>query len=141
MKLAYVDSCIWITLIEGLDMYRAPIREALAALARDGWELCTSDAVYLEVLIRPLRLKDDTLAGVYRALLTTSRGLAITPSIFADALVPAVCDGLKAMDAVHVAIAKHYGCERFVTTDPHFRSLTTIAPALIALPDAAARTG
>ncbi len=29
MKLAYVDSCIWITLIEGLDIYRTPIREAL----------------------------------------------------------------------------------------------------------------
>jgi predicted nucleic acid-binding protein len=134
MKLAYVDSCIWITVIEGLDTYRTPIRESLAALARDGWELCTSDAVYLEVLIGPLRSKDDTLAGIYRALLNTNRGLAMMPSVFADALALAVSDGLKAMDAVHVAIAKHYGCERFVTTDPHFRSLTTIAPALIALP-------
>ena len=128
MRLADVDSCIWITLIEGLDTYRTPIREALAALARDGWELCTSDAVYLEVLIRPLRSKDDTLAGIYRALLAANRGLAITPSVFGDALALAVCDGLKAMDAVHVAIAKHHGCERFVITDPHFRSMTTIAP-------------
>ena len=135
MKLAYVDSCIWITLIEGLDTYRTPIRAALAALARDGWELCTSDAVCREVLIRPLRLKDDTLAAVYRALLTTNRGLAITPSVFTDALALAVGEGLKAMDAVHVAIAKHHGCECFVTIDPHFRSLTTIAPVLIALPD------
>ena len=134
MKLAYVDSCIWITLIEGLDTYRTPIREALAALARNGWELCTSDAVCLEVLIRPLRLKDDTLAAVYRALLTTNRSLAITPSVFTDALALAVGEGLKAMDAVHVAIAKHHGCECFVTTDPHFRSLTTITPVLIALP-------
>lgn len=39
------------------------------------------------------------------------------------------------MDAVHVAIAGHYGCERFVTTDPHFHSLTAIVPVLIALPD------
>jgi len=134
MRLADVDSCIWITLIEGLDTYRTPIREALAALARDGWELCTSDAVYLEVLIRPLRSKDDTLAGIYRALLAANRGLAITPSVFGDALALAVCDGLKAMDAVHVAIAKHHGCERFVTTDPHFRSMTMIAPELIGLP-------
>lgn len=134
MKLAYVDSYIWITLIEGTETYRTPIREALAALARDGWALCTSDAVRLEVLIRPLRMKDDTLTGIYRALLATSRGLPITPSVFTDALVLAVSEGLKGMDAVHVAVAKFHGCERFVTTDPHFRSLTTPAAALIALP-------
>jgi len=33
MKLAYVDACVWITLVEGLDQYRPPIRAALAALA------------------------------------------------------------------------------------------------------------
>jgi hypothetical protein len=44
MRLAYVDSCVWITLIEGLAPYRPVIRGALGALARDGWEFCTSDA-------------------------------------------------------------------------------------------------
>ena len=34
MKLAYVDSCVWITLIEGLEPYRPAIRGALAGLAR-----------------------------------------------------------------------------------------------------------
>jgi hypothetical protein len=29
MKLAYVDSCVWITLIEGLEPYRPAIRGAL----------------------------------------------------------------------------------------------------------------
>ncbi len=38
------------------------------------------------------------------------------------------------MDAIHVAIAKCHGCERFVTTDPHFNSLATIAPEWILLP-------
>jgi predicted nucleic acid-binding protein len=135
MKLAYVDSCVWITLIEGLDAYRAAIRGALATLARDGWELCTSDAVRLEVLVRPTRLKDEILTGIYRSLLDTNRALAVSPSVFADALTHAVRDGLKAMDAVHVAIAEQHGCERFVTTDPHFRSLTAMIPALIALPE------
>lgn len=135
MKLAYVDSCVWITLIEGLEPFRPAIRSALAALARDGWEFCTSDAVRLEVLVRPMRLKDEMLIGIYRALLDTNRALDVSPSIFADALVCAVRDGLKAMDAVHVTIAEQHGCQRFVTTDPHFRSLTSITPDLLALPD------
>lgn len=134
MKLAYVDSCVWITLIEGLEPYRPAIRGALAALARDGWEFCTSDAVRLEVLVRPIRLKDEILIGIYRSLLDTNRALTVSQSVFVDALDRAVLDGLKAMDAIHVTIAEQHGCQRFVTTDPHFRSLTSVTPELIALP-------
>ena len=107
MKLAYVDACVWITLIEGLDEYRPPVRAALASLANDGWELCTSDAVHLEVLFRPLRLKQERLCGIYRTLLDETRSLAIPQTVFADALSMATSEGLKAMDAVHYAIAKH----------------------------------
>ncbi|MTW21605.1 type II toxin-antitoxin system VapC family toxin [Allochromatium palmeri] len=134
MKLAYVDTCVWITLIEGLDRYRPPIRAALASLAEDGWEFCASDAVRLEVLIRPQRLRQDRLIELYRGLLDTSRTLSIPATVFADALTVARVDGLKAMDAVHVGIARHHGCGRFVTTDPHFNSLQTIEPVWIALP-------
>ncbi len=77
MKLAYVDACVWITLVEGLDDYRPPIRTALASLAEDGWELCASDAVRLEVLIRPQRLKQDTLIDLYLGLLNANRALSI----------------------------------------------------------------
>jgi predicted nucleic acid-binding protein len=134
MKLAYVDSCVWITLIEGRDTYRSAIRRALAELAGAGWELCTSDAVRLEVLIRPQRLGDQRLIDIYRGLLDVSRSLPVAPTVFSAALDLAARDGLKAMDAVHVAIAEQHGCEEFVTTDPHLRGLTSIAPHLIALP-------
>jgi predicted nucleic acid-binding protein len=134
MKLAYIDACVWITLVEGLDRYRPPIRAALATLAEDGWELCSSDAVRLEVLVRPLRMKQGKLVDLYRGLLDTNRTLSILTTVFADALTVASVEGLKAMDAVHVAIAMHHGCERFVTTDPHFNSLKTIAPEWISLP-------
>jgi predicted nucleic acid-binding protein len=133
MRLAYVDACVWITLIEGFADYRPPIRAALAALAQDGWVLCTSDAVRLEVMVRPLRLNDTDLAGIYRALLAPGRSLSVAPEVFAEALTLAVNEGLKAMDAVHVAVAVRHGCGRFVTTDPHFRALTAITPLLIGL--------
>ena len=96
--------------------------------------LCTSDAVWLEVLVRPLRLKQEIIAGCYRALLDTNRILSIPETVFADALSITTHEGLKAMDAVHVAIAAHHRCGRFVTTDPHFKSLETVTPEWIQLP-------
>ena len=128
MNLAYIDSCVWITLVEGLDAYRPPVHAALSALAQDGWQFCTSDAVRLEVLVRPLRMNQEKLAGVYQALLDTNRTLSIPGTLFVGALTIASSEGLKAMDAVHVSIASHHGCGRLVTTDPHFRSLARIIP-------------
>jgi predicted nucleic acid-binding protein len=81
-----------------------------------------------------MRLNDEMPIRIYRAVLDTNCVLAVSQSVFADALDRAVRDGLKAMDAVHVTIAERHGCQRFVTTDPHFRSLTSIIPELIALP-------
>jgi predicted nucleic acid-binding protein len=133
MKLAYVDACVWITLVEGLDDHRPPIRAALAALSHEGWEFCTSDAVRLEVLFRPLRSENEVLSGIYRSLLENNRSLGIPRTVFADALNLATSEGLKAMDAVHCAIANHHGCERFVTTDPHFNGLKAISPLCISL--------
>lgn len=96
--------------------------------------MCASDAVRLEVLIRPQRLKQDTLIDLYLGLLNANRALSIPETVFDDALTVARVDRLKAMDAVHVAIARHHGCERFVTTDPHFNALQTLEPVWIALP-------
>ena len=132
--LAYVDACVWITLVEGLDEYRPPIREVLTSLTQNGWELCSSDAVRLEVLIQPLRRKDEKLSSIYRALLDRNRSLNIPQTVFLDALTLASREGLKAMDAVHCAIATHHGCGRVVTTDPHFNSLETIKSEWISLP-------
>lgn len=133
MKLAYVDACVWISLVEGLTIYQPKIRAALKSLALDNWVLCTSDAVRLEVLIGPLRKKQAPLAMAYRAILETTPVLKTPKSVFTDALSIAESERIKAMDAVHIAIANHYGCGRFVTTDPHFISLSLLTPLWIDL--------
>jgi predicted nucleic acid-binding protein len=135
MKLAYVDACVWITMVEGLDRYQPRIRSVLKGLALDNWVFCTSDAVRLEVLIGPLTRKQAPLAKAYRAILETNSLLKTPKSVFADALSIAEAERLNARDAVHIAIANHYGCGRFVTTDPHFRSLSLVTPLWIDLAD------
>ncbi|MBK1724524.1 type II toxin-antitoxin system VapC family toxin [Thiocystis violacea] len=133
MKLAYVDSCIWIISLEGMQDHRASVRAELSTLARDGWEFCTSDAVRLEVLVRPTRLGDAALCNLYNALLDKNRQLPVPSTIFRDALAVAGKDGLKAMDALHCVIAAHSGCELFVTTDSRFSGLKTVPSMVIRL--------
>lgn len=55
MKLAYVDSSVWITRFEGLKEYRPIIDAKLTELAQDGWSFVVSEAVALEVLIKPYK--------------------------------------------------------------------------------------
>jgi predicted nucleic acid-binding protein len=133
MKRAYADSCIWITLLEGLMAYRGPIRSAIAELAADGWRLWTSDAVRLEVLVQPQRTGRAEIVRAYEGLLAARDALPVTRTVFSDARAVAVDEGLKAMDAVHVSIARAHGCERFLTTDPHFRRLRCMEPRWIDL--------
>ncbi len=133
MRFAYIDACIWITLVEGLPNLQQPVRNALQNLAQDGWLFCTSDAVRLEVLIGSLRRKDEALTKIYSVLLDISHILTIPPTVFSDAIAIAETEGLKAMDAVHIAIATYHKCECFVTTDSHFKQLKCITPYWINL--------
>jgi predicted nucleic acid-binding protein len=133
MKRAYVDSCIWITLVEGLEAYRPPLRIAIKELAADGWRLCTADAVRLEVLVQPQRAGRAEAVRAYEGLLAACDTLPTHGAVFSDARLVAVDEGLKAMDAVHLSIARAHGCKRFLTTDPHFRHLRCIEPRWIDL--------
>ena len=77
MRLVYVDTCVWVTSVQGLPHYQATIEEALNRLARDGWTFCVSDAVRLEALINPLRNGQDDVVMVYQQLFQAARDLRI----------------------------------------------------------------
>ncbi len=123
MKRAYIDSCIWIARVEGLTTYRKVIDEKLSKLANEEWTFCVSEAVQLEVLLEPLKKSHDELVQIYRKIFDETRMLKIYTSVFKNALLIAQAENLKGLDAVHVAIADHYNCKLFVSSDPHFRNL------------------
>jgi predicted nucleic acid-binding protein len=89
---------------------------------------CTSDAVRLEELVKPLRAGRAGLVQAYEGLLATCDALPISAAVFRDARSIAVDEGLRALDAVHVSIARGGGCACFLTTDPHFRRLRCMEP-------------
>jgi predicted nucleic acid-binding protein len=139
MKLAYIDSCVWIARVEGLPEYRDAIDTNLRNLAEDGWTFCISDVVALEILAKPLKENRDELVNIYRNLLQKMRTVKNFSSVFKSALLLTKSENLKGMDAIHVAIAEHNNCQIFVTNDPHFRNLKVITPKLIDLSKSLAR--
>jgi len=124
--LAYVDASIWITRIEGQSAYRNAIIQRMKELKRDGWRFCTSQAAVMETLCKPYRNNDQALATVYAKLFAKTKMLPNYPELFEDGLRIMRTETLKAMDSFHVALAAHYGCEHFITTDADFRNLQTI---------------
>ncbi len=124
MKLAYVDSSVWITYIEGfLPTYQQCIEEHLDKLAEEGWLFATSDVVKLEILPKLYATQNDQFIALYQALFDSLTLLDSFPDVFKEALAIAQQAGLKAMDAIHVAIAKQQGCQCFISTDTHFKNL------------------
>lgn len=133
MKLAYLDSCVWIVEVEGLSCYQHAINLHLQTLIENGWTFCTSDVVRLEVLIKPLISQQPELVRTYTHLLGKLTHLKTYSQVFIQALQLAQTEHLKAMDALHVALAVHYRCQLFVSSDPGFRTLNSITPDWIDL--------
>jgi predicted nucleic acid-binding protein len=126
MKLAYVDSSVWIARIEGLPLYRKTINDCLNKLDKDGWLLCVSELVLLEVLPKPYKSNNDALIDIYNTLFEQTKMLKSFPNVFKDALMIAESENLKGMDAIHVAIALQHNCKCFISTDTHFKNLKVI---------------
>ena len=136
MKLAYIDSSVWISRIEGISSYQNLIDNALNDLGNSGWIFCISEAVILETLIKPYKNFQRDLIILYNKLFEQAEVLEISPDVFKNALLLSQLENLKAMDAVHLSIAAHHGCKRFISTDTNFRNLKTITPVWIDLAQA-----
>lgn len=135
MKRAYVDSSVWITRFEGLALYREAIDSELKRLAELGWSFVVSEAVAMEVLLKPYRSNDQLLLEVYQEVFSGCGGLLPAyPEIFSEALDVARLEGLKSMDAAHVALALHHQCECVVSADKHFKDLNVLPTVWIELP-------
>lgn len=69
MKKAYVDSCVWITKIEGMKEYQTVINEHLSILKKEGWIFCISEMVLLEILCKPIIQNNSELRKSYIQLI------------------------------------------------------------------------
>lgn len=119
MRLAYLDSCIVIYLIEKVDPFSEQTRRFLA---RNGAAvLFVSPLVRLEVIVKPLRDCAAQLVADYEDFLAAQNWLGIDDSIFDRACQLRARHGLKTPDALHLATALHHGCTEFWTNDDRLR--------------------
>ncbi len=126
MPFGYVDSSVWITYMEGKPAYQRVVDSELTLLERKGWQLCLSDLVILEVLIKPQNENRVQLVDSYKGVFSKGVLLPTFQAVFERSHSLAQENGLKALDAIHVAFAIEYGCELFITTDPDFRFLKSL---------------
>ena len=86
MKLAYIDSSIYIALFEGIPSYKATLSQQMIQLAQSGWMSCISEVVMLETLAKPLQNDQNVLTQQYRKLFDALRVFENYPLLFTDAL-------------------------------------------------------
>jgi len=89
----------------------------LANQADGSTDVCVSALVQLEVLVKPKRTGNMALVQAYETLISAQQWLPFNDDLFQQALSLRVKFGLKTPDAIHLAIAQHYGCDEFWTND------------------------
>jgi predicted nucleic acid-binding protein len=92
-------------------------------------EAITSTITLLEVLVHPLRVGNETLAGKYREILLFSEGLT-TIEILHE--ISEIASRLRAKysirtpDAIQIAVGIRYGASKFLTNDPNLKKVSDI---------------
>lgn len=121
---AYVDSAVLIYKIERCQPFMSVAAPLWEALYRETIEICTSELTYLEVMVKPVKLKDSALITCYRAAMFNALGFYLIPitwPIWDTAITLRAVYNLKTPDAIHAATALLNHCGLFVTNDPIFK--------------------
>lgn len=126
----YFDACVAIYLVEQNQIFAPLIRTRLTEQAQTNEVVIQiSDLTEMECLVMPLRMRNQPLLDKFHRWFGEVDVLPIGRDVFRwAAQLRADFTGLKTPDAVHLAIAMHYGSDEFWTND---NRLTHIAPTLV----------
>ena len=114
MGMTYVDSCVWIYLVEKVGELGMRAHAQLATVTDD---LAWSPLVRLECLVKPYRDGDLKVIDDYERALRQRNRLDIGREQYERAIVLRSRFGLKTPDALHLATAQTHGCRAFWTND------------------------
>jgi len=130
----YLDANCFIYSVERIDPYRAILDSLWRAVSFGQITIVTSELTLLEVLVKPLKEGNATVAASYRAVLRHSpdvRMAPITQVVLEEAANLRATQGLKTPDALHAATALLNGCTLFVTNDSAFRRVSDLTVAIL----------
>lgn len=121
-KRTYLDSGVLIAAFKGNEDI---CKRAIEVLDDPERELLVSDAVWLEVMPKPIYEEQQIEVQFYKAIFENAELLSWDLSSLARAAQVAEQHGIAAMDAIHIAAALDAGANEFVTveksTKPMFR--------------------
>lgn len=134
-KRVYLDANALIGYAEDHPIF-GPILEAVfKSLLNDSVELVTSELTVAEVLVAPLRDKNDGLVRAYEEITQSRRNFHLVPVSLAILKQSARLRselGLKLPDAIHVATAVSSSCHIFLSEDTRLKVPPTLTICRIA---------
>ncbi|MFI5014706.1 MAG: type II toxin-antitoxin system VapC family toxin [Hyphomicrobiales bacterium] len=125
----YLDTNVVIRGMERTDAGAGEVGR-LTELAESGkLALVTSELTLSEVLVGPIKLRDDLLVKAYLDMLTKDRGFELCP-VTGDVLIESshvrARSSARLPDSVHVATAVLAGCRLIVSYDRRLRDLSDL---------------
>ncbi|MBI1868755.1 MAG: type II toxin-antitoxin system VapC family toxin [Methylocystis sp.] len=117
----YVDANIFIFAFEREGAISDCARALLKIIDKNEVVGVISELILAELLVKPLKEKDQELADIYAELLDAPKGLETHP-VSRDILIEAarqraIHNTTKLPDAIHIATARLNKCRAFVTAD------------------------
>lgn len=130
----YLDANCFIYSVERIDPYCAILDILWQSVSTGQVKVVTSELTLLEVLVKPLKMKNALLVAIYRTVLQTTpdvQMLPITQSVLEEAARLRATTNLKTPDAIHAATASINGYTSFITNDEAFRRASHLAVTLL----------
>ena len=133
-KLVALDTAVFIYYLEENPDYISAADEVFKAINQRSARGMTSVLTLLEMLVKPLREGDSSLADAYREILTGAANLSLHPMSEAVAVRAAQLRGkyawLRTPDAIQLATALEHGAGVVVTNDERWRKISEV-PVLV----------
>ena len=132
--IVYLDANCFIYSVERIDPYCAILDILWQSVSARQVKVVTSELTLLEVLVKPLKVKNTLLAAIYRAVLQTApdvQMLPVTQPVFEEAAKLRASTNLKTPDAIHAATASVNGYTSFITNDQAFRRVSHLAVSVL----------
>jgi predicted nucleic acid-binding protein len=121
----YVDTNIFIYLIDGTPSSSARAKQELAELQKSGASLVSSEITLGECLRGAFRMTNMESAATYATMLENAQFVTLIPvtlPLIRRAATLGAELNLKLVDAIHVATAEISGCAEFLTNDRRIRT-------------------
>lgn len=122
-----IDTAPFIYYIEKHSKYSAILSSFYEAIDTGKINAITTTVTLLEVLVRPFKINEESLAKKYRDILLNSEGLTtyeITHEVSEKAAKLRAQYSIGTPDAIQIAVGIIYGAECFLTNDSDLKKIS-----------------